>query len=173
MIWISMSFAWTPARSRSRSPHIALNVFCWSLLVAIVLIVLLLVLSARLPSRLSPSCRPVSLLACRSAPRSVFSCLPVSRVDETGRWAGRAWSRSVSRVGGRGAVGVRVCSLVSWSVYLFHCISFRERFPMSGGRFQGVLGCLLDVRSRLISCVSVRSCSSRFRLSPLARLVLR
>lgn len=32
---------------------------------------------------------------------------------------------------------------------------------MSGGRFQGAHGCLLGVRYRPISCVSVRSCSSR------------
>ena len=60
----------------------------------------------------------------------------------------------------------------SWSVYLFHCISFRERFPMSGGRFQGAHGCLLGVRYRPISCVSVRSCSSRSVPLPACRLVV-
>ena len=34
-------------------------------------------------------------------------------------------------------------SVHSRSVYLFHCISFRGRFSMSGGRFQTVLDCLL------------------------------
>lgn len=92
-----------------------------------------------------------------------FSC------REAGRWAGRVWSRSVSRGGGRGAVGCLLgrCGLfslvvVNLSVPLYQ---FPGRFPIFGGRFQGVLGCLPRVRSRSILCVSVRSCSSRSAFS--------
>lgn len=66
---------------------------------------------------------------------------------------------------GRRAVGCLVgaglvfsCLVVGLSVPLYQ---FPGRFPMLGGQFQGVLGCLPRVRFRPILCVSVRSCSSR------------
>lgn len=170
-MWISMSLAWTPARSRSRSPHIALKVFCWSLLVAIVLIVLLLVLSARLPSRPS-SCRPVSLLACRFAPRSVF------RVSPFFVSGGGALGGTDVKLIGKSSRGSSVWRLLTWSVrvyslvvvvsLIFSIVSVSESdFRCREGGFRASSAACLGNRSRFILCVSVRSCS----FLPACRLV--
>lgn len=133
MMWISMSLAWTPARSRSRSPHIALKVFCWSLLVAMIY--------NRSPSRVLgpfpvPFFRSVPLLTVPFLVPFRLSCLPVLRVGwlgvgRDGRGAGRGSGRLL-------AWAARACSLVSWSVYLFHCISFRCGFRCPDGCFRAL-----------------------------------
>lgn len=164
MIWISISFAWTPARSRSRMLHIALNIFCWSLLVAMI--------SNRSPSRdLGPlsasSFRPVPPPAClpsRSVVPSFVSPRSSCRGRGVGRCGVRGWSigrASVTVVCLVGAGLVFSCLVVGLSVPLYQ---FPVRFPMLGWRFQGILCCLPRVRFRPILCVSVRSCASSSRL---------
>lgn len=71
--------------------------------------------------------------------------------------SGRVVSRAVGCLLG----SVRVCSLVVVVCLSVPLYQFPVRFPMSGGRFQGIHGCLPRVRFRPILCVSVRSCSSR------------
>lgn len=145
MMWISMSLAWTPARSRSRSPHIALKVFCWSLLVAMI--------SNRSPSRVLgpfpvPSFRSVPLLAVPFLVPFRLFVSPRSSCRVAGRGAVQAWSWSGGRVVGRlVAWSVRVSfSRVSWSVCLFHCISFRGGFRCWEGSFRAFsAACLVFV----------------------------
>lgn len=84
--------------------------------------------SARSPSRLSV---PSLCLPFRFSFRSAFSCLPVLRVGWRG--VGRCRRGAGRRVGSVSSVGCLLgrCGSVlswSWSVCLFHCISFRGGF---------------------------------------------
>lgn len=122
--------------------------------------------SVRLPFRLSSSGRPVSLLACRSAPRSVFRVSPFL-VSESGVLGGTG----VEPVGGSGrgswggrllAWSVRVCSLavvVGLSVPLY-------QFP---GAISDV-GRAVSGRPRLLALVIVLVSSCAF-LSALVHLI--
>lgn len=104
------------------------------------------------PSRLI---RPVPLIVCRSVSSFRLSCLPVLRVGWRG--VGRDGRGLVGKSGSSGGWLLGRCGSVlswSWSVCLFHCISFRCGFRYRDGCFRA---------SRLLVLCSFSSHFVRFR----------